>query len=89
MRLTDGFIVRDIAGETVAIPSGAAAGKLSGLIALNDSGKDLFELLQTEQTVDSLTGALLAKYDIDEATARADVLEFLDIFRRSGVLIED
>ena len=89
MRIIDGFILREIAGETVAIPSGAAAGKLSGLIALNDSGKELFELLSTDQTVDSLVQALLSKYDIDEDSARADVLDFLDIFRRSGVLVED
>lgn len=89
MRITDGFIVREIAGETIAIPSGAAAQKLSGLVALNGSGKDLFELLQTEQTPDSLTRALLEKYDIDEATAKADVLDFLEVFRQSGILIED
>lgn len=89
MRITEGFIIRDIAGETVAIPSGAAAHKLSGLVALNQSGKFLFELLQTDQTTESLTKAMLSEYEIDESTARADVIEFLDIFRQSGILIED
>ena len=89
MHIVPGFIVRDIAGETVAIPSGAAASKLSGLVALNPSGKLLFELLQTEQTEDSLVSAMLERYNIDEETARADVKEFLQIFRESGILVEN
>lgn len=89
MRIVPGFILREIAGEIVAIPSGIAATKLSGLVALNPSGKMLFELLQTEQTEESLCGAMLDKYDIDEATAKADVAEFLQIFRQSGILLED
>lgn len=89
MHIVPGFIVREIAGEIVAIPSGAAAQILSGLVALNPSGKMLFELLQTEQTEDSLVSAMLDNYDIDINTAKSDVSEFLQIFRQSGILIED
>lgn len=89
MHIVPGFIVREIAGEIVAIPSGAAAQKLSGLVALNPSGKMLFELLQTEQTEESLVAAMLDTYEIDIDTAKADVSEFLQIFRQSGILIED
>lgn len=88
MRIVSGFIVREVAGETIAIPAGDAARELSGLLALNGSGKFLFELLQTEQTEDSLTQALLDTYEIDPSTARADVAEFVQILRDSGVLLE-
>ncbi|MDO4747544.1 MAG: PqqD family protein [Eubacteriales bacterium] len=88
MRVLSGFIVREVAGETIAIPSGDAAKSLSGLLALNESGKLLFELLQSEQTETSLVEALLNEFDIDFATAQADVAEFLEILRSSGVLVE-
>ena len=88
MHVLPGFVVREIAGETIAIPAGAAARELSGLLALNGSGQFLFELLQTEQTEDSLVNAMLETYEIDEATARADVVEFVEILRNSGVLAE-
>ncbi len=88
MRIAEGFIVREIAGETIAIPTGESARNLSGLIALNESGKFLFELLQSEQTEDSLTEALLNEFDIDPETARKDVGEFLEILRSGQVLIE-
>ena len=88
MRVVPGFVVRQIAGETIAIPAGPAARQLSGLLALAGSGQFLFELLQTEQTEDSLVQAVLDTYEIDEATARSDVMEFLQILRDSGVLQE-
>lgn len=88
MRVVPGFVVRQIAGETIAIPAGPAARELSGLLALGGSGQTLFELLQSEQTEDSLVQALLDAYEVDEETARADVVEFLEILRSNGVLID-
>ena len=88
MRVVPGFVVRQIAGETIAIPAGPAARELSGLLALGGSGQFLFDLLQSEQTEDSLVQAVLDTYEIDEATARADAAEFVEILRSSGVLQE-
>lgn len=88
MRIVPGFVVRQIVGETVAIPSGDAARQLSGLLSLNGSGKFLFDLLQSEQTHSSLVSALLDAYEIDTLTAEADVAEFLQILREVGVLEE-
>lgn len=88
MRVSEGFIIREIAGEVIAIPSGEAARDLSGLVALNSSGKLLFELLQSEQTEESLAAALLQSFETDEETAFSDVREFLDILRTNGILIE-
>ena len=88
MHVVPGFVVREIAGETIAIPAGAAARELSGLLALNGSGQDLFQLLQTEQTEEALVQSLLDTYEIDADTARADVAEFLEVLRSNGVLIE-
>lgn len=89
MHIIPGFILREIAGEVIAIPSGDAATALSGLVSLNGSGKFLFELLQTEQTEETLVSAMLNAYDIDKDTAQSDVLEFLEIFRKSGILCEE
>lgn len=88
MRIIPGFVVRQIAGETIAIPAGPAARELSGLLALNGSGQFLFQQLQNAQTEDSLVQAMLDAYEIDEVTARADVAEFVEILRSSGVLVE-
>lgn len=88
MRILEGFHLRRIAGDLIAVPTGPVAAKLSGLAVMNESARLLFDKLQTEQTEDSLVSALLAEYDTDEATARADVTEFLSVLRQNGLLIE-
>lgn len=88
MHIIPGFLIRQIAGDTLAIPTGEAAHQLSGLLALNGSGVFLFEKLQAEHSVQDLVNAMIEEYDVDEATARTDVLEFLEILRKNGMLVE-
>lgn len=88
MRIVSGFILRQIIGETVAIPSGDSAKRLSGLVALNGSGEFLFNLLQSEQTEESLVQAMLDEYDTDADTAAKDVAEFIEMLRVNGLLVE-
>lgn len=89
MRILEGFCLREILGEKIAIPTGPVASKLSGLAAMNETGEFLFRLLQTEQTEESLLAAMLAEYDVPEDVARADIGELLDIFRQYGLLAEE
>ena len=89
MHILPGFILREVVGETVAIPSGESAHMLSGLVALNETGLFLFNLLKTDRTEDQLVEALLEEYDTDAETARADVAEFLDLLRQYQLLVEE
>lgn len=88
MRILEGFHLRQIAGELIAVPTGPVAAKLSGLAVMNETAKFLFDLLQTEQTEDSLVSAMLEEYDTSYETAREDVQEFLAILRENGLLVE-
>ncbi len=89
MRVSDGFVLREIAGETIAIPSGDAARDLSGLVALNETGAFLFELLRKGTTETNLVEALLEEYDTTPEAAQRDVADFLDMLRSGGILIEE
>lgn len=88
MHIVSGFQVRELFGETVAIPTGDAAKHLSGIISLNELGRFLFDRLAQEQTVQSLVAAVLEEYEVDEQTAKADVEEFLNHLRGANLLIE-
>ena len=88
MKLIGGFCVRKILDETVAIPTQEAARKLSGLVAMNETGEFLFELLQKTQTEESLVQALLDAYEIDEETAKTDVEVFVKILKENNLLEE-
>lgn len=88
MKLLEGFCLREVMGEKIAVPTGPVAAKLSGIAALNETGEFIFNLLQTEQTEESLLAAMLAEYDVSEEIARADLAELLNVFRQYGLLEE-
>lgn len=88
MRLVSGFCIRDILGEKIAIPSQEAARHLSGLAALNETGEFLFQLLEQEQTEESLVRHVLDNYETDSQTAATDVHTFIQILRENNLLIE-
>lgn len=88
MKLKDGIVTNSIDGESFAIATGKAAKEFNGLVKNNPSAAFIFELLKREQTEDSIVNAMMEKYDVDEATVRADVKELIDLLK-SKKLIED
>lgn len=76
MKIKEGFLLRQIAGQTVVLPTGSDL-DLNMMITLNETGTFLWEHLQTETDEVALTAALLAEYDVDEATAAASVAAFV------------
>lgn len=86
MRIVSGFCIREVLDEIVAVPTGAAARRLSGIIGLNEVAKYLFEKLAVDQTEQSLVAALMDEYEVDQATAETDVKEFLDKLRGADLL---
>ena len=72
------FLLRNVAGSWVLIPVGAAAKRFPGMITLNESGRFLWEQLETEQTEQTLTDALVERYEVTADQAVTDVHKFLE-----------
>lgn len=85
MKLKDGFLLREIAGETVVMPSGGDL-DLNMMITLNETGAFLWKHLQQETNQETLVAALLAEYDVEEARASAAVAAFVKKLEDNGFL---
>lgn len=88
MKASPDFIRREIAGEYLLVPTGAAAARINGLVTLNELGDYIFRKLEEEQTEQSLLTAITDEYEVDEQTARADLQAFLMQMRQIGALEE-
>lgn len=77
MKLKDGFVLRQVAGETVVIPSGSTL-DLNMMITLNETGRFLWERLSEETDEAALVQALTAEYDVTEEQALSSVQAFLE-----------
>ena len=86
MKVQKEFVLREIAGDYVIIPTGKTVLTFNGLITVNEVGADLWKMLQSEVTFDDLLNGILETYDVDEETAREDIQEFLNTLIEGGIL---
>ena len=89
MKINPNYILRNIAGEHVVVPTGEEGVNFNGIITLNESGKLLFETLKTGVQSKDLVDVLINKYDVNLSQAQEDVEAFLETLRSKNVLIED
>ena len=89
MKIDKNFVLREIAGEYIIIPTGRTALEFNGLITVNEVGMELWKMLQEDVTFDDLLNGILEEYDVDENAAREDIQEFLDRLVKGGILTED
>ncbi len=88
MTIREGFLLRALGDTHVVVPLGQASIDLRGMISLNETGAFLWELLQTEQTPESLTEQLMSAYEVDAQRADADVKRFVQLLRENDLLSE-
>lgn len=85
MKIKEGFLLKEVAGRIVVLPASDDL-DLNMMITLNETGRFLWERLQSETDEAALTKALLAEYDVDEATAAAAVEKFVKKLHENGLL---
>ena len=79
-----GFIVREIAGEFLAVPIDASCG--ANIVVLNPVSKFLWDELREEKSFDELLKAIVSNYSVSEQEAEQDLKEFLMKMIESGLL---
>lgn len=86
MRIKEGYMLREAAGETVVVPFGEEALNFQGIISLNETGALLWKQLEQGCEKKDLVQALLDEYEVDAETAEKDVNEFLKLAGDSGLI---
>ena len=86
MKTKDGYLLREVAGTYVAVPTGKASVYFSGMITLNGTGAFLWKLLTEDKSEQELLSAMLEEYYTNEATARSDISEFIKTIKAANLL---
>ena len=87
MKLKDGFILREVAGQIVVLPSGEDL-DLNMMITLNGTGKFIWTLLKNEIEEKDIVSAILKEYNVDQLTAEAAVAGFIRKLNEHGFLAD-
>ena len=86
MKRNSDFLLRQVAGSQVLVPVGKATKRFPGMIRMNATGCFLWELLETQQTKESLIKALLDRYEVSPEQAAEDVDAFVDKLIPTGAI---
>lgn len=86
MKIIKDFILRNIAGDCILVPTGAAAEDFNGMITLSGTGEFIWRNIEKADSLDELIQMILDKYDIDENTAKREVVEFITKLMNMGMI---
>lgn len=85
-KVKNGFIVREIGNQIMAVPVGTRTSEIHGMIALSESAKLLWGALTEGATAESLVDILMENYEVEKSVAMDDVNSFLNELKEQGAL---
>ena len=77
---------RTVAGETFLVPLGKSVYDSNGLFFLTEVGTFIWDLLPQAENEEQILDAVLAEYEVDPETARADIAAFVGKLRSMDIL---
>lgn len=85
-RIKDGFIIRKIGAQIMAVPTGKMTSEIHGMIALTESGELLWKALEKGADIGTLADILTENYEVERDVALADAEKFVSGLEQQGAL---
>lgn len=85
MKIKEGFLLRQVAGNFVVVPIGEEAVEFNGVITINESGKFIWELMQNGIEKEELLEKFMKEYGLTEEAAKEDIRAFIQTLLDNGV----
>lgn len=89
MRIKNGFVLREVAGQTMVIATGEASKDFHGMIRLNKTGKLIWQGLQEGKTVEQIVEHMQTAFEVEAEKAGEDVAAFVSKMEEMGFLINE
>ena len=89
MRIKEGFVLRNIVGESVVIGEGLAQINFNKMVCLNSSAAYLWKEVEGKEfSKENLASLLVKEYEIDEELAAKDAATIAQKWIEAGVVEE-
>lgn len=86
MKIKQGFVMRDVAGQAVAIATGEASKSFHGMVKLNDTAAVIWNGIEKGLDEAEIAEQLAAGYDVEADQALKDVESFIARMRDAGLV---
>jgi hypothetical protein len=71
------YVFRNIGDETILVPVRAGVSELDSLFTFNEVGAVVWRAVEARSSVQDIVTAVLSEFEIEQAAAEGDVVEFL------------
>lgn len=85
MKLKKGFVLREVCGDYMVVPVGAASIDFKSVIRLNETGAFVWRLIEEGKSENEIAEEITTTYNIDKDTARDDVQRFMWCIQKAGI----
>lgn len=86
MKIKEGYLLREVAGQFLVVPVGSQAISFNGIITLNKTGKVIWEVLQKETSKQAIIEALTHRFEVSIEQASQDIDAFLAVLQKHQLL---
>ena len=86
MKIREGFLLRNVAGNNVVVPIGQATLDFNGMMSLNETGAFIFSKMLDGTTKEQLIEDLISEYEVGREIAEKDVDDFIKKVEGEGLL---
>lgn len=86
MKIKKGFVLRNVVGESIIMPTGENIAKFEGAVVLNEVSAFIFGSLSEPLSREDLLAKVLSEFDVDEETAANDLDEVIAQFEALGLM---
>ena len=86
MKIKDGFVLREVGGDSVVVPVGERTKTFHGMINLNETGAFIWKFFEVEHTKEECADALCVKYLVSHEQAEKDVEKFVTAMQAAGFI---
>ncbi len=80
------YVLRQIAGEFLAVPISNEAGEDANIVILNPVSQVIWSKLENGATFDEILNVVTTEFDVSKEEATADIKEFLEGLEEAGLL---
>jgi len=86
MKIKEGFVLREVAGQTVVIATGEASKNFHGMVKMNATAADIWKGIEAGLSKEQIAEKLAGDYEVDYEKAVLDTEKIIDKIKEAGFL---
>ena len=86
MKIHNDFILKEVAGNFLIVPTGEKLIDFTSMITINETGVFLWNYLKEGASKEELVEIMLKEYEIGKDVVEKDIDEFIEVLKTNNIL---